>query len=61
MHVEKDRGSIELGKYADFVFADMDVFNCPVLEIYTAKVVSTWFEGKKVYPENYRPPFCCVS
>ena len=49
MHVENERGSIKVGKWADFVFADKDVFECPVRDIHTAKVVSTWFEGEKVY------------
>lgn len=49
MHVENERGSIEVGKYADFVLADLDVLACPESEIHNAKVLSTWFEGKKVY------------
>ena len=47
--LEHDRGSIKVGKYADFVLADQDVFNCPVTDIHKTKVVSTWFEGEKVY------------
>ncbi len=50
MHVEKERGSIEVGKYADFVFVDKDVLKCAESEIHTAKAESTWFEGKQVYP-----------
>lgn len=50
MFVENERGSIKVGKYADFVLADKDAFQCPVTEIHNTKVVSTWFEGKKVYP-----------
>ena len=50
MHVEKERGSIEVGKYADFVLADKDVLDCEVTDIHTTKVLSTWFEGKQVYP-----------
>lgn len=49
MHVEKERGSIEVGKYADFVLADKDVLTCSESEIHETKVLSTWFEGKKVY------------
>lgn len=51
MHVEKERGSIEVGKYADFVIADKDVLTCPESDIHSANVVSTWFEGKQVYPK----------
>ncbi|MBQ0080098.1 MAG: amidohydrolase family protein [Alistipes sp.] len=47
--LENERGSIKVGKYADFVLADKDVFSCPVTDIHTTKVVSTWFEGEKVY------------
>ena len=49
MHCENERGSIKAGKYADFLLVDKDVFECPVKEIHKAKVLSTWFEGKKVY------------
>ena len=49
MHCENERGSIKVGKYADFLLVDKDVLDCPVREIHNAKVVSTWFEGEKVY------------
>ncbi len=47
--LENERGSIKVGKYADFVLADTDVFTCPANDIGKTKVVSTWFEGEKVY------------
>ena len=47
--LENERGSIEVGKYADFVLADQDVFTCAAEDIGKTKVVSTWFEGEKVY------------
>ena len=49
MHCENERGSIKVGKYADFLLIDKDVMECPVREIHDTKVVSTWFEGEKVY------------
>ena len=49
MHCEKERGSIKVGKYADFLLVDKDVLECPVRDIHNAKVISTWFEGEKVY------------
>ncbi len=49
MHVENERGSIEVGKYADFAIVDKDILTCPKMEIHTANVVSTWFEGEQVY------------
>ena len=50
--LENERGSIKVGKFADFVLADKDVFDCPVTDIHSTKVVSTWFEGKKVYDSS---------
>ena len=47
--LENERGSVKVGKWADFVLADNDVFKCPVTDIRKTKVVSTWFEGSKVY------------
>ncbi|MCQ2346801.1 MAG: amidohydrolase family protein [Paludibacteraceae bacterium] len=49
MHIENKRGSIKVGKYADFVLADKDVLSCPVTDIHNAKVVATYFEGEQVY------------
>ncbi|MCQ2256069.1 MAG: amidohydrolase [Bacteroidaceae bacterium] len=52
MHSEKERGSIKVGKYADFVIVNKDVMDesCPVSQIHTANVTNTFFEGKQVYP-----------
>ena len=47
--LDNERGSIKVGKYADFVLTDQDIFNCPMTDIHKTKVVSTWFEGEKVY------------
>jgi hypothetical protein len=49
MFIEKDRGSICEGKYADFLLVDKDVLTCPVDEIHTAKPQATYFEGEKVF------------
>lgn len=49
MHVENERGSIKVGKYADFVLADKDVLTCPVTDIHSTQVMATYFEGKEVY------------
>lgn len=46
--LENERGSIKVGKWADFVLADQDVFACDVTDIGKTKVVSTWFEGENV-------------
>jgi len=49
MLIEKERGSISEGKYADFLLVDKDVLSCPVTEIHEAKPEATYFEGKKVF------------
>ena len=50
--LEKERGSIEVGKYADFVVLDKDVLELEKtnkMDIFKTSVASTWFEGNKVY------------
>ncbi|MBO5584410.1 MAG: amidohydrolase family protein [Prevotella sp.] len=49
MFIEKERGSISIGKYADFLLVNKDVLTCPVTDIHKAKPSATYFEGKKVY------------
>ena len=52
MFLEKERGSISTGKYADFLLVNKDVLTCPVAEIHAAKLEATYFEGNKVFPLN---------
>ena len=50
--LEKERGSIKEGKYADFVILDKNVLNYKGAELRTigdTKILSTYFEGKEVY------------
>ena len=49
LHLEKERGSIEEGKYADFVILDEDVLTCDVQSIKDVQVLKTFFEGREVY------------
>ena len=49
MFLEKERGSIAKGKYADFIVVDKDVLECDPSTIHEARTQSTWFEGKMVY------------
>ena len=44
--LDKITGSIEVGKSADFVLLDKNIFQVPPSE---AKVLETWFRGKLVY------------
>ena len=49
---EKQKGSIETGKLADFVIIDRDILECPVDQIASTKVVETYVGGKRVYAAN---------
>jgi predicted amidohydrolase YtcJ len=46
---EKEKGSIEIGKFADFVILDKDIMKCKNEEILHSKVVSTYINGERVY------------
>lgn len=47
--LEKTKGSIELGKDADFVLLDTDVLTIPKEEIYKTQVTATYIGGEKVW------------
>lgn len=49
LHLEKERGSIKPGKYADFVILDQNVLTCETNMLRNTKVLKTFFEGKEVY------------
>ena len=42
-------GSIELGKLADFIVIDRDVFNIPITEIHKTRVLRTFVHGEEVF------------
>lgn len=46
---ENERGSIEVGKKADLVVLDKNLFKIPVTTIGEVKVLLTMFEGKEVF------------
>jgi len=46
---EKEKGSLEPGKYADFVILDTDLMKASPQEVLNAKVAGTWVGGEKVY------------
>jgi len=46
---EKEKGSLEAGKYADFIMLDTDLMNCPVSAILKTTVLATYLNGEKVY------------
>ncbi len=46
---ENDKGSLEIGKYADFIILDKDIMTVPEEQILNTKVISTYVGGEKVY------------
>ena len=46
---EKQKGSLEAGKFADFIILDTDLMSCAPADILKAKVLATYSAGKKVY------------
>ena len=49
MHQERDIGSLEVGKYADLIVLDRNLFRIPTEEISETKVLLTMLGGKIVY------------
>ncbi|MCQ2336479.1 MAG: amidohydrolase family protein [Paludibacteraceae bacterium] len=52
LHLEKERGSIKEGKYADFVILDKNILTCDVQMLQNVQVLYTFFEGNEVYPKK---------
>ncbi len=48
-HQEKDLGTLEKGKWADFVVVDRDLFAIPAKDIHAIKVEQTWVAGRPVF------------
>ncbi|MEO8997982.1 MAG: amidohydrolase [Rhodanobacter sp.] len=48
-HAEKTLGTLEPGKWADFILIDHDVFKDAPARIWDTKVLQTWVGGKQVY------------
>lgn len=47
---EKNKGSLEKGKLADFVILDRDILTCPLDEIKSIQPVETYLGGRRVFP-----------
>lgn len=53
---EQETGSIEVGKAADLIVLDRNLFEIPAHEIHQAKVLLTLLEGKEVYRAEVPAP-----
>ena len=49
MFEEKQKGSLEKGKLADFIVLDRDILTCPVDEVRNIQVEQTYLGGRIVY------------
>ncbi len=49
LQIDDERGSIEVGKYADFLLFDKDFTTCEKDKIHEANVISVYFEGNEAY------------
>ncbi len=50
--LEKETGSIEIGKMADLIVLNKNLFDIPETEINKAKVILTIFEGNEVFKDS---------
>ena len=48
-HAEKTQGTLEPGKWADFIFIDRDIFTDDPANLWSTQVLETWVGGKQVY------------
>jgi predicted amidohydrolase YtcJ len=55
-HLEHETGSIEVGKLADLIVLDRNLFDLPPERIHEARVVRTLFEGRTVFERAASQP-----
>jgi predicted amidohydrolase YtcJ len=51
-HLERETGSIEVGKLADLIVLDRNLFELPAVRIHEARVLRTFLEGRTVYRDT---------
>ena len=56
MFAEKEKGSIETGKLADFIVLDRDYLTCPIDEVAEIGVKQTFVAGKQVFLNEQERP-----
>ncbi len=49
LHMDDVIGSIEVGKYADFVILERNIFDIPLAEIHEVRILETIMNGKTTY------------
>lgn len=49
LFLEKECGSLEPGKRADFIVLDRDVLACPLDDLKSTQVLETWLDGKRIW------------
>ena len=55
LHQDKVTGSIQVGKYADLIVLDQNLFKIPTMQIGDTKVLLTTLGGKVVWQDSVNP------